>query len=318
MDLGFGDVVLPLTRRHLRAEEQESTRVVHKRLIDEARRSFELCIIATKVLLSIFNALGLATAVLAAEYVYHSRKGDPTGNPLGVSDEASRAKLATTVFTACSILCHAMLAWLRWKVLNFRDTVPGQSFFETTLLRRFLYDASLVALHCPYGCYANLRVSNYATISSLYDADSLISVIMFVRIMPVLNLIVSSLSKFNRSGASVIARQSGVNLNTLLAMRYTMQRWTALTTVAIFTVCTCILSYAMRVAERDLCHNVITRSLDRAGLCTTLEASLGGLEFVPSGVDPDLRPKSPEFIANTFWMILVTSLTVGYGGETRM
>ncbi len=237
---------------------------------------------------------------------------DPLGNPLGKSDAAFSVKLATTLLTLCSILCHCALAWLRWSVMRIRAAVPGMRFFESPALPRLLYDACLVAVHCPVGCYSNLVVTNYAGMTSTYDADSLISVVMFLRVMPILNLTVQTLSNFNRAGASLVGAQSGVHLNTMLALRYTMKRWTVLTTTVIFSVCVCVLAYAMRVAERDLCYSD-SRLLDRAGLCATLADAAGGAAAVPPGASPALMPKSPEYIANAFWMVLITALTVGYG-----
>ena len=270
---------------------------------DPIRRRLEVRIIFCKLVLCALNIAGLAAAIVAAEAVYAHRKMDPVGNALGKSDAAFRAKLATTLLTICSILCLAVIAWLRWSILNIRDTVPGQRFFETPLLLRTLYDMSLTALHCPVGCYANVTVLNYAGVSSTYDADSLITVFMFLRIVPLLNLIVQSLANFNRAGASMVGAQTGVRLNTLLALRYTMKRWTMLTTTMIFAVCVCVLSYAMRVAERDLCYSS-TAGFDRAGQCAPYTTADGTI----------VLPKSPEYIANAFWVVLITSLTVGYGG----
>ena len=197
---------------------------------DSHRRRLELLSIVAKVFLCAFNVAGLAAAIVGAESVYFARKQDPAGNPLGRCDAAFRAKLAATVLTACSIGCYAVLAWLRWSIMKIRDTVPGQRFFESPVLARFAYDACLVALHCPVGCYANLEVFNYAGIISTYDADSLISVVMFLRLMPLFNLAVQTLAHFNRAGANLVSAQSGVRLNTLLALRFTMKRWTVLTT----------------------------------------------------------------------------------------
>lgn len=268
-----------------------------------ASRMYELEVLAVKLCLCAFNIAGLVTAIAAAEYVYAARSDD---NPLGKTPQTEGVKLATTIFTLLSIGCYCVLYALRWRSLHVQGRVlPGQRFTDTALLPAMLYDCALVALHCPVGCYSNLNVLNYAGIHSVYDADSLISVLMFGRLMPLFNLLVTTLSRFNAPGASLVGAQTGVHLNTNLALRYTLQRWTVATTVIMYGVCVSVLAYALRVMERDVCHSPETLTLDRAGLCSVLKTE--------SGEEVSKMPKSLEYMINCYWCILITSLTVGYG-----
>ena len=258
-------------------------------------------ILLLKLIICLFHFAILATSIVSAELVYSARSTAGREGALGDSASANSAKLANTLLVVIELVLICLLYSLLWKQSSVQGRVlPGQFFTESPLLRALLFHLAIGALHWPVGCFALIQIYNYAGAYSVYDVESLVSVLQFARVVPLFNLAVGALTRFNTEAASVVARGGNVLLSTSLALRYAIKKWPVSATLSIYWLLVCALAYAMRVAERDVCFSTSTKVLDTSSACT---ADASGN-----------RPKSLEFMSNTFWLVLITSLTVGYGG----
>ena len=235
---------------------------------------------------------GLCTAIAAAEFVFTTRTANPLSNPLGVTPTSEALKGLTTALTALLLLCIGVQYHLKWRLRRLAGAVlPLQHFYESQLCIDMLMEIAFGAVHCPAGCYALWRVANVAETHTTYDADSIISCLMFLRLQPWLLLLLRSLTGFDTVRALVVQTQTGVQLDAMLAVRYVLKRKPVVSSVCVYLTLVASASYFMKVAERGLCFEP-----------ETLEAG-----FCP------MPAKGMHFTVNAFWLILVTSMTVGYG-----
>ena len=236
----------------------------------------------------------LATGVAAAEAVYSARLRDPRGNPLGASELAFSLKLATTLLTAGILLLLGVIHFFSYRLLQLQGHVlAGQSFFDSEEAWAFALEAAAMAVHAPVGCYALWTTINGGA-RIVYDADSLLSMFMFIRLKPFFMFLMNRLSGFHSQRAVLIATRVEVRMSAEVALRYLLKRFSILSTIVMYSISTLVLSYWMRVCERPACSQ---REPVAAGMCS------GPL-------------KDMENMTNAMYMAVITSLTVGYGDVT--
>ena len=246
--------------------------------------------------------LGITFAILAAEAVFTARTANALAaaagstpsapNPLGQTDLSDVYKALSTLFTLGLLACAAAKAALNFRLRGTLGTLfPQQTLWDTPLARELLLELAVYAVHCPIGLYGTFTVTNPVNIPITYDTDSLLSVLMFLRLAAVVSLLIEEVSGFGSAEAERVRQQlKDVSFDSSFASRHLLDNMPigATCTVYIFTIG--VLTYAMRVAERPICFTPAARD---AGWCVPFK---------------DLN--SPY---NAAWCIIITSLTVGYG-----
>lgn len=243
--------------------------------------------------LTLVALASLGTGIAAAEGVYDARLADP-GNPLGSTPGNTALKLATTVLTAALLALLALFYWVEYQLQVLQGhLLPSQPFVETELVQWLALEAALLGVHAPVGCYALWSTTNLAGVRIVYDADSMLTILMMYRFKPLVFLLMDWLSGFHSDRALLISRRVEVRLNTETATRYLLKKFSIVSATAMYVLLVMLLSYCMRVVERPLCRSAEAVA---AAMC-------------PSAV------KDIDSVYNTFWLVLVTSLTVGALGE---
>ena len=247
---------------------------------------------AVQLLSIVLGLASLCTAIAAAEDVYATRSLEPLANPLGITPYNRGAKLATTILTLLMLPLLCFDYHLEYKLQQLQGhLLPQQTIWETNLPPWLALEAALLALHAPVGCYGLWSTINIAGVPVLYDADSLLSALMFWRLKAVCSYLMSKLSGFHSDRALLIACSIDVRMSPETSLRYLMRRFPVTITACMYVFLAVLLTYWMRVAERSICR---ADPPVGAGMC--------------SGQLKDL-----ESVYNSAWLILITSLTVGYG-----
>ena len=249
---------------------------------------------AIQLLSIVLGLASLCTAIAAAEDVYTARSLEPLDNPLGKTAFNHGAKLATTILTLfmMALLCADYRLEYRLQQLQ-GHLLPEQTFWETDLPTWLAVEAALLALHAPVGCYGVWRTINIAGVPILYDADSLLSALMFWRLKSSCVFVMGKLSGFHSDRALLIACSIDVRMSAETSLRYLMKRFSVTVTASMYVFLAVLLTYWLRVAERSTCH---ADAPVGAGMCQ------GHL-------------KDLESVYNSGWLVLITSLTVGFGDQ---
>ena len=281
----------------------------------KAREKLAFTAYALHVGTAILCMAGLCVAIWAAEEVFTARVAEPFTNPQGRGAAADALKAASSVLTAAAVACAAARHYCLWRLrphdgLVLRgDAVVAGSPHDGLMLRGgyALVDAlasprgrlalaqlALLLVHCPAGCYAVWRTKNTTGVMVDYDADSLLTLIMLLpRVWPTVELLLRHFSGFDTPRASVMQARTGVRLSTQFATRYLLAR-RPFTTASLLYLCTVgLFGYAMKVCERPLCY-ISWPTPEGANWCTDVT-------------------KSNNETWNAFWVVIITSLTVGYG-----
>ena len=248
-----------------------------------------------------FNIAGLIVSCVAAEYVLQARTqfaSDPLGrvtasqDPLGATPTTFWLKLLATLLTAATLLLLVLTHYWRYKLGKCRGVLlPEQKFLHSLHLTEFLVEFACVAIHCPVGCYANVQVANTAGLRALYDADSLITMLQFVRLKPLVLLALLYVSGFESMHTVVVSARSGVKLTEEVALRAVFKKHGINSTVAFYLLALAVLTYCMHTSERVVC----------------LSSDYVAADECP-GPQQDMSNWS-----NSLWGVVITSLTVGYG-----
>ena len=261
-----------------------------------------------RVFMVVCGFAGIAAAIVAADAVFNARTASVvatagwyppvSSNPLGACPEAFAAKLASTLLTLMLLACVVAKARYRFVLLGLRrQLLPGQRFWETPLLVPTVVEFLICAVCCPVGVYALVDVVNAGKVVVTYDLDSLLSALMFLRLGLLAVVIIREASGFDSYEARVVERSTSQRFNASFAARQILdKRPISATLVAYFCVIG-VLTYAMRVAEGPVC---VTPEAIYVGWCTPT-----------ANGEPYFRNLRDGW--NAAWLVIITSLTVGYG-----
>lgn len=240
---------------------------------------------------------GIAAAVVAADDVFATRIAEANTNPLGRSSTADIAKLASTLLTVLLLVCIAAKAHLHFRLRGMRQQLlPRQTFFDTDLLWPLLVELAVCGVCCPAGVYGLVAVTNAGGVVITYDYDSLLSVLMFLRLGLLLAVLIKEASGFDTAAARITERTLSLNFDAYFAARHVLEARPIISTISAYIITIGVLTYAMRVAERPVC---VTPAAISSGWC--------GSPFVL----PYYKDLNDPW--NAAWLIVITSLTVGYG-----
>ena len=238
---------------------------------------------------------GIATAVVAAEDVYSNRMVGmplvPSTNPTGRSPTSDATKSVSTVLTAFLLMCVAIKYVFVFRLYAAqRRLIPQQRFMDTDLPRNLALELLVCAVHCPAGCYGLVTITNAVAVPITYDYDSLLSALMFVRLGMLVAMLIKEASGFHTPASAYVQRALNISFDSSFATRHLLDASPVISSLVIYVFTVGVLTYAMRVAERPVCR---TPASITAAWCTPFK-------------DVD----SPY---NAAWLIVITTLTVGYG-----
>lgn len=275
---------------------------------------------------------GIAAGVTAAEYVYAARTAwwyttstdspivPSNTNPLGRSPDADAAKLASTILTALLLACVVVEARYKFSILSLRRQVlPRQRFYETRLFVPTCVKFAVCAVCCPVGVYAIVPVTNMGGVVVDYDLDSLLSMVMFLRLWLLLSAVLEEVTGFGSAAARVVERSLSLSFDTYFALRHVLAAHSFTAAAVLYLGSVGVLTYWMRVVERPVCVTQEAVELGWCGLTPPYDCT------VPAGMQHGWcgSPFPPPYVGqyfgdldnawNSAWLIIITSLTVGYG-----
>lgn len=247
-----------------------------------------------RVIAILLGFIGIGVAVVAAEEVYKSRQKDileGSAWSLGRSSLSDMTKSASTAFTVLMLVALCVKAHLTYQLYGVQgQLLPAQRFIDTDIARNFAIEMIVSAVHCPAGVYALVNTTNPINITITYDLDSLLSVLMFARLAMLVGMVIKEISGFNSAASRIVQNSLNLSFDLSFATRHLLDSQPVLSALTIYAATIGILTYAMRVAERPICKT------------PAAVASWG------TSCNKDID--SP---LNAAWMVVITTLTVGYG-----
>jgi hypothetical protein len=266
----------------------------------KAREKLALTAYALHVGTAFLCMAGLCVAIWAADEVFTARVMEPFTNPQGRSAAADALKGFSSVLTAAAVACAAAHHFCLWRLHPHCDglVLRGGNALADALAsargRLALAQLALLLVHCPAGYYAVWRTKNTTGVMVDYDADSLLTLCMLLpRTWPTVELLLRYFSGFDTTRARVMQLRTGVRLSTQFATRYLLARRPFVTASLLYLCTVGLFSYAMKVCERPLCY-IAWPTPEGANWCAD-------------------ATKSNNETWNAFWVVIITSLTVGYG-----
>jgi len=228
--------------------------------------------------------VGLASGIGAGELFYEGA---------GEGTAYMALKVVTTATTAVLILTIALKYATTFALMRERQALLSQAtFIDSGLLLPLLGELVACAFHCPVGVGGSFVIRNLR-MTLTYDWDSLLSIVLFVRLYLVLYVIDDMLG-YRSQHARVIARWNGVTFGPSVTFRAFMDKWPIRTVGTIFTVGIIICAHALRVTERPLCRSPEAIAVGWCG-----DSTLGTKDFSNFTV--------------CLWATFITGLTIGYG-----
>lgn len=243
-----------------------------------------------RIVLLLLGIIGLGCGVAASEIYY---RDGYVSSPAFVAVKA--ANTGTTVLLLILTIVKYSVAS---KLLNVSAQLLAP---ETVLLRRrhffkqCLLELVLCGMHCPVGVQGTFISKSLELNHIIYSYDAVLSVVQLGRVYLFLP-VVRDFFELKRTRAQIIAKwHNEADLGTgTFAMRVLLEEHPFHTCLALLTMSTLTLAYAMRTFEQSVCY-----------LPEVVEAGYCG--------DYTLGSKNYASFAVTVWNILITLATVGYG-----
>jgi hypothetical protein len=235
---------------------------------------------ALRLLGIIVSAVSIAAAIVAAEEVFRVRTAN---GGYGRTTDTDTMKIISTVFTVLCLVCAVIEEQMRWRLRRLQRTVlPTVSYWDTRLPAFAALDLAMTAVHTPMYCYGTfISVLPTTQVTVTYDYDGILSVFMFYRFAKLVLLVLMEATGFETATARFVQRTTRVRFDAHFAFRSLLHANPILASLCIYASAVFVLTYVMRVAEHPVGGYLGSSSLG-AGY-------------------------------NCFWLIVITSLTVGYG-----
>lgn len=247
-----------------------------------------------RVIAILLGFIGIGVAVVAAEEVYKTRQHDileGSAWSVGRSSLADAAKSASTAFTVLMLLALCAKASLTYKLYGVQgQLLPAQRFVDTDIARNLAIEMIVSAVHCPAGVYALVNTTNPINVTITYDLDSLLSVLMFARLAMLVGMVIKEISGFNSAASRIVQNSLNLSFDLSFATRHLLDSQPVLSALTIYAATIGVLTYAMRVAERPICRTPAAVSSWSASCNKDIDSPF-----------------------NAAWMVVITTLTVGYG-----
>jgi hypothetical protein len=214
-------------------------------------------LIVLRIAYTVASLAGLLVAAAAAEAVFSARTAPGSTAPLGNTPQAAALKLASTLLTLLALALLCAVHFYRFQLNRARHVVmPLLHFYETPQAARLVLEFAFMAVHCPVGCYANWVTVNAGGSRAVYDADSLLTLIMLVpRLRPLVQLVLLRLSSLLSLRTLVVSSVTGFQFTEDLALRTIFKRHPLTTSLTSYFALVLVFSYALHATERVVCES---------------------------------------------------------------
>lgn len=234
-----------------RAAERELQARRARAVKERAMLSFAAYVL--RVCTAVMSLAGLFLAIWAAEVIFTARVEEPFTNPLGRCALADSLKTASSVLTAVVAALFSACWVCEWRLrLSVGLALQGQTLQEALFFswegRLALLQLAALLVHCPAGVYAVWRTRNVSAVIIPYDADSLLTMVMFLpRAWPTVELLLRFFAGFDSVRAGVVQARTGIQLNTPFSVRFLLARYPLLSATIFFFSLVGVFSYWMKV-----------------------------------------------------------------------